>query len=286
MIGQKKMQLRRTKKSPEDFFEAAKETEKKENWSEACELFEEAAEKYKTLLNSSEDVGRFKIETAILYLRSKINSLLNLFKFEFEQSDEFNLKRAIEKIKFYQSERKEFVQQFPLILHRIHLIESSFLKKLEEWLSVNGLRNESNEIYFLSQKTETEILAYQCRLNLKERKISIFTKKLIKLMARYIFYRVYLGYGIRVSNLVISAVAIIVSFGFFYALTHCVEATNSKNTFNFFEGLYASTMIFISFDLDVMNPLNTLGKVLVSFEGILGFITFGGVIAYIWRKMK
>ena len=280
------MQLIRDKKSPEYYFEAAKETEKRDNWSEACDLFEKAAEKYKILLNSSEDVGRFKVETAILYLRSKINSLLNLFKFEFEQSDEFNLIKAIEKIKIYQLERKELVQQFPEILPRTHSIESSFLKKLEEWLSVNGLRNESNEIYFLSQQTKTEIFTYECRLNLKERKISILTKNLIKLMARYIFYRVYLGYGIRVGNLVISAVAIIVSFGFLYALTHCVKATNSKNTFNFFEGLYASTLTFISFDMDVMNPLNTMGKFLVSFEGILGFITFGGVIAYIWRKMK
>ena len=104
----------------------------------------------------------------------------------------------------------------------------------------------------------------------------------------YIFYGKYLGYGVKVQNLIWSAIFIVVSFGFMFSSYHCVDGTAKPvNAFELMlEGLFSSLMVFISFDLDVVTPMTALGKVLISIEGILGFITFGGVIAYIWRRMK
>lgn len=272
--------------NPDALFRAGKQAEKKRDWEKATEYFNKATEAYKKEIQFPSSMGRLKEENIIYYLRSRINALLNLFRFEFEDTDEFAIDHANQKISFYQRERRELLSEFPHIFEHCSSVERSFFNKLEESLSINGLKSESSQICYLSQQLETEILLEQRKQAYRDKKIFLWIKNEAQYIFRNLFFNLYLGYGVKVGNLVVSAILIIIAFGLLYSLTHCIEITKMKDSFNPLKGLFASVMTFIGFDFDEVAPICNWGRVLVSLEGILGFITFGGIIAYIWRKLK
>ena len=275
-----------TKEAPEQIFHNAKQLEKKHEWSKSIKVYENAAHAFKDCLQDADTTGPFKEELAIYYLRSRINMLLNLFRFEFEESDEFDVQRAIHKIDFYQNDRRELLEEFPHAFKRCCSVERGFFNKLEESLSKNGLKEESRQIYYLNQQLDTEILVGYCRHDFHNKRILSWFENVLKLIFRYVFFNLYLGYGVKVRNLIISTILIIFVFGLLFSGFHCIEITKLKENFNPLKGLFASIMTFIGFDFDEVAPICNFGRILVSIEGILGFITFGGIIAYIWRKMK
>lgn len=272
--------------APDELFEKGKQAEKEKNWKSATHFFDEATNAYKKNLTLQSSTSRLKEEVVIYFLRSRINALLNLFRFEFEESDEFDVHKAIKKIEIYRKERRELLKQYPFLFRRYNSIERSFFNKLEENLSKSGLKEEASLIFYESQKLETEILYAKGKYFWREKKYYQFFKQLCKSGLRQIFYNFYLGYGVRVSNLVISALLIILVFGLLYSATDCICITKNDAGFNFAEGIFGSIMTFIGFDFDAVEPLGDLGRWLICLEGILGFITFGGIIAYIWRKLK
>ncbi|MFZ5518276.1 MAG: hypothetical protein ACOY90_16700 [Candidatus Zhuqueibacterota bacterium] len=272
-------------KGADELFKEGKLAEKEERWRDATQLFEKAAEGFNLQIQSAPSEGRIKEDVVIHYLRSRISGLLNLFRFEFEETDEIDVQRAIDKIELYQKDRNDKLQRYPSVFRMSSSIERSLINKLGESLSARGLKEESSLIFQEGQKLETEILKTQCRLLLKEKKFVQFGERAIHWGIRQVFYNWYLGYGVRIQNLVWSALIILFVFGFLFATIETIEVTEGPG-FNFADGLFGSVMTFIGFDFSSIEPFTRTGKWLVSIEGFLGFVTFGGIIAYIWRKLK
>jgi len=272
-------------KGPDDFFKRGKLAEKEEQWGEATMFFEEAAEGYNLQILSAPSEGRIKEDIVIHFLKSRINGLLNLFRLQFED-DDFDVLKAIKKIDLYMKDRNDMLLKYPSALRMSISIERSLFNKLGEGLSARGLKEESSLIFQEGQKLETEILKTQCRILWKKKDYIDFGKSAVHWGFRQVFYNWYLGYGVSPGNLVRSALLIILIFGLLFSATDSIEITQSKSGFNFTDGIFGSVLTFIGFDFSFVEPKNSIGKWLVCIEGFLGFITFGGIIAYIWRKLK
>ena len=270
--------------SLESFFEQAKKEEKQGNWEKASDLYDLAADHFEYDPSTLNVTDRLRTENAILYFRAIINLTLNLFKYQFEKTDEFNLNYAIAHIEIIKQKRSEIVKTHPQLIDRCHSLEKSFFKKLEEWLTEHGFLNEASKIYLTYQKLVTTHLFNKTKINFQQKHFLAAIKNLLRLSARYLIYRLYLGYGIQTQYLICSTIIIILTFGVIFSKFRCIEILRYKT--GFIKGFYGSVMTFISFGFDEVAPINNLGRICVGIEGMLGFITFGGIIAYIWRRMK
>ncbi len=276
--------IRKSAQSPEEHFKISKAEEKKNNHEKAAEHYYSAFQKYEEELSASVDTNRLKTEIAILYFRSLVNFTFNLFKFEYEKTDEFDIRKEICHIQIIKERRRWLLKSFPQLLDRTHSIERSFLKKLEEWLTAHGELEDAHEIYLYEQKIMTKYILDKITFACKKFKIIAALSNSINLFFRYTIYRLYLGYGVQLRFLIFSALIVILLFAWLFSKYHCVVIL--KCTSDYWKGLYASIMTFISFGFDEVAPRNTPGRILVCIEGVLGFITFGGIVAHIWRKIK
>ena len=101
-------------------FKKAKLAEKQGEWFEAYELYVKAEKSFKDRTNSSNSDELFNEENILYILRAKINSLLNMFRFNYEESDEFNVLKAVELIKIYQAGRRHLLNQHFNIYRRYY----------------------------------------------------------------------------------------------------------------------------------------------------------------------
>lgn len=272
------------RKPPEKFFDQAKIEEQQCNWEKASELYDRALDKFGNLTSALNATHRLKAENAILYFRTITNHTLCLIKFQFERTDEFSSKDANDHFEIIKKKRDEILLIYPQLIDRCHSLEKSFFKKLEEWLTEQGFLNEASRVYLAYQKLVTTHLFNKAKINFQQNKYLAAINNFFLLSARYLIYRLYLGYGIQTQYLICSTIIIILTFGTLFAKFRCIEILRHKN--GFIKGLYGSVMTFISFGFDEVAPITNLGRIFVSIEGVLGFITFGGIIAYIWRRMK
>ncbi|MEE4312133.1 MAG: ion channel [candidate division KSB1 bacterium] len=273
---------------PEFIFSKAKLAEKEEDWAQASGLYDKAADALEHEVYHLTNDMDIPSARAIFYFRSKINCLYNVFKHSMSETDEFDLDMALDQIEIIHEEKERLLKHYPHLLYRCHSIESSFLKKLEQWLASNGMEDESNQVFLKNQQMITHFLRKELKYRFNQKEYIQSIRGLSKLYLRKIFYRTYLGYGINFKNLLISALVIILSFTLIYSLTQPLYSypDSSEYPLRLLEAFFASILTFISLGYDHLAPKSIVGHLLVSIEGILGFITFGGIIAYIWRRMN
>ena len=272
------------RESPDELFEQAKIEQKQGNWEKASQLYDLALDKFGNLAAVLNTKKGLKTENAILYFRTIINHTLCLIKNQFEKKDEFRFKEATDHLEIVEKKRNKIINVYPQLIDRCHSLEKSLFKKLEEWLTQHGFLNEANQVYLAYQKLVTTHLINKTKINFQQNHFFGAIKNLAKLILRYLFYRLYLGYGIQTKYLISSMVIVILTFGWIYSKFKCIELLSCKPSF--IKGVYASVMTFVSFGFDEVAPIDNLGRICVCIEGVLGFITLGGIIAYIWRRMK
>ena len=272
----------------EKFFHAGKKSEAEQNYLQAYENFDLAAQNYLLAYKNPIKDGRNKQDISLHYLRAAFNSLINLIKYQVEESDDINFPDFLRQVKTNQDKRVEFLKSFIRFEHyskKCFRIERKFFGELYQFLLDKGFKDESEKIFFLKENVESEKRYNEMLFNRIEKRYLKSFIGYINFISNKIFYGFLNQYGFRIGIVISLSIISMSIFACLFSTLPCFKLNNCEAP-GFLSALLGSALIFIGYDYDIVLADQWYGWGLIFLEGILGLITVAGIIAFIWRKIK
>jgi len=96
------------------------------------------------------------------------------------------------------------------------------------------------------------------------------------------------GSGVRISNLTItsfSLLLVLTTLNYYFSSTFGLMLENEP-VCSFSEAFYFSTIVVTSLGFGDITPTNNIGRVVVAFEAMLGFLTFATLVSMAFRRIS